>query len=98
LWSSDGRQCFSSETATEWRRCAKSTAASRVRIFRAGIFPSYTPTPPQIRPRLRALAHNGLLSMQADGTIAASSSDDPTKPVRRFYPKATAIASDGRFF
>ena len=82
-WSADGTQVvFHRETATEWPPAREEHSRDPAfRLFRTGIFPSFTPDGARVisGTGTRALAHNGILSMQADGTNRRVIFDDPEK-------------------
>lgn len=104
-WSFDGRQVvFHRETATEWPPMREEHSRDPVfRLFRTGIFPSFTPDGARVisGTGTRALAHNGILSMRADGTSRRVIFDDAQKSsvAAVFSPKGDRIAFGlGAFF
>jgi TolB protein len=104
-WSPDGmRVVFHRETATDWPPAREEHGRDPAfRLFRTGIFPSYTPDGSRLisGTGTRALAHNGILSMQADGTNRRVIFDDPEKSAVAavFSPKGDRIAFGlGAFF
>ncbi len=82
-WSSDGKRVvFHRETATEWPPAREEHSRDPAfRLFRTGIFPSYAPDGARLisGTGTRALAHNGILSMHADGTNRQVIFDDAEK-------------------
>jgi TolB protein len=104
-WSPDGMQVvFHRETATEWPPAREEHSRDPAfRLFRTGIFPSFTPDGSRLisGTGTRALAHNGILSMHADGTNRSVVFDDPEKSsvAAVFSPKGDRIAFGlGAFF
>jgi Tol biopolymer transport system component len=104
-WSPDGtRVVFHRETVAEWPPAREEHSRdSGFRLFRAGIFPSYTADGTRLisGTNTRALAHNGILSMRADGTDRRVIFDDKEKSVIAaiFSPKGDRIAFGfGAFF
>ena len=104
-WSPDGMQVvFHRETATDWPPAREEHSRDPAfRLVRTGIFPSYTPDGSRVisGTGTRALAHNGILSMQADGTNRSVIFDDPEKSsvAAVFSPKGDRIAFGlGAFF
>ena len=82
-WSSDGQQVvFHRETVTEWPPAREEHSRDPAfRLFRTGIFPSFARDGSRVisGTNTRALAHNGILSMQVDGTNRRVIFDDPQK-------------------
>jgi TolB protein len=104
-WAPDGmRVVFHRETATEWPPVREEHSRDPAfRLFRTGIFPSYAPDGSRLisGTSTRALAHNGILSMQSDGTNRRVIFDDPEKSsvAAAFSPKGDRIAFGlGAFF
>ena len=104
-WSHDGRKVvFHRETATEWPPAHEEHSRDPAfRLFRTGIFPSYSPDGTGLisGTGTRALAHNGILSMRADGTNRRIIFDDPDRSsvAAVFSPKGDRIAFGlGSFF
>jgi Tol biopolymer transport system component len=98
------RVVFHRETATEWPPAREEHSRDPAfRLFRTGIFPSYTPDGSRLisGTSTRALAHNGILSMQSDGTNRRVIFDDPEKSsvAATFSPRGDRIAFGlGAFF
>src|SRR5204863_265269 len=104
-WSPDGMKVvFHRETATEWPPAREEHSRDPAfRLFRTGIFPSYSPDGTGLisGTGTRALAHNGILSMRADGTNRRIIFDDPERSsvAAVFSPKGDRIAFGlGSFF
>jgi len=104
-WSPDGMKVvFHRETATEWPPAREEHSRDPAfRLFRTGIFPSYSPDGTELisGTGTRALAHNGILSMRADGTNRRVIFDDPERSsvAAVFSPKGDRIAFGlGSFF
>ncbi len=104
-WSTDGTHVvFHRETDTTWPPVHEEHSRDPAfRLFRTGIFPSYTPDGTRLisGTGTRALAHNGIMSIQADGTNRRVLFDDPDKSVVAavYSPKGDRIAFGlGAFF
>lgn len=104
-WSPDGtRVVFHRETVTDWPPMREEHSRDRAfRVFRTGIFPSFTPDGRRliVGTNTRALAHNGILSMRADGSDRHVIFDDPEKSALAgvFSPTGDRIAFGlGGFF
>jgi len=104
-WSPDGMKAvFHRETVTEWPPAHEQHSRDPAfRLFRTGIFPSYSPDGTELisGTGTRALAHNGILSMRADGTNRRIVFDDPERSsvAAVFSPKGDRIAFGlGSFF
>jgi TolB protein len=104
-WSPDGMQVvFHRETGTEWPPAREGHSRDPAfRVFRTGIFPSYSPDGTGLisGTGTRALAHNGILSMRADGANRRVIFDDAERSsvAAVFSPKGDRIAFGlGSFF
>lgn len=104
-WSSDGAKVvFHRETATDWPPFREEHSRdSAFRLFRTGIFPSWTADGTRLitGTNTRALAHNGILSMRGDGSDRHVIFDDPAKSALAgvFSPTGDRIAFGlGGFF
>ena len=82
-WSTDGRQVvFHRETSNDWPPVREEHSRdSAFRLFRTGIFPSFRSDGTTLitGTGTRALAHNGILSIQADGSNRRVIFDDPQR-------------------
>jgi Tol biopolymer transport system component len=104
-WSPDGAHVvFHRETVTDWPPAREEHSRDPAfRLFRTGIFPSFAPDGMHLisGTGTRALAHNGILSMRADGTNRRVIFDDAEKSAVAavFSPTGDRIAFGlGAFF
>ena len=104
-WSPDGTHLvFHRDTVTDWPPMREEHSRDPAfRLFRTGIFPSYAPDGSHLvtGTGTRALAHNGILSLEADGAGRRVIFDDPDRSAvaAAFSPAGDRIAFGlGAFF